>query len=95
MSAHPAQIRDAVQNYIEQAYRPVLRFHVQKAVTDRLDTYFGAVASQMMYLERTRRRASCSAEPAGSSPSPASTRTQPATATSRHLEAHPRPPPRA
>jgi len=60
MSAHPAQIRDAVQNYIEQAYRPVLRFHVQKAVTDRLDTYFGAVAS-----------------------------------TSRHPEAHPRPPPRA
>src|SRR5215469_7093359 len=52
MSAHPAQIRDAVQNYIEQAYRPVLRFHVQKAVTDRLDTYFGAVASEMMYLER-------------------------------------------
>src|SRR5690349_24607493 len=33
--------------------------------------------------------------PAGSSPSPASTRTQPATATRRHLEAHPRPPPRA
>jgi hypothetical protein len=52
MSAHPAQIRDAVQNYIEQAYRPVLRFHVQKAVTDRLDTYFGAVASQMSNLER-------------------------------------------
>ena len=52
MSAHPAQIRDAVQNYIEQAYRPVLRFHVQKAVTDRLDTYMGAVASQMHNLER-------------------------------------------
>ena len=52
MSAHPAQVRDAVQNYIEQAYRPVTRFHVQKAVTDRLDTYFGAVASQMMYLEQ-------------------------------------------
>jgi hypothetical protein len=51
MSAHPAQIRDAVQNYIEQAYRPVMRFHVQKAVTDRLDTYFGAVASQMRNLE--------------------------------------------
>ena len=51
MSVHPAQIRDAVQNYIEQAYRPVLRFHVQKAVTDRLDTYFGAVASQMRNLE--------------------------------------------
>jgi hypothetical protein len=52
MSAHPAQIRDAVQNYIEQAYRPAMRFHVQKAVTDRLDTYFGAVASQMRNLER-------------------------------------------
>jgi len=52
MSAHPAQIRDAIQDYIEQAYRPVLRFHVQKAVTDRLDTYMGAVASQMYNLER-------------------------------------------
>ena len=52
MSAHPAQIRDAIQEYIEQAYRPVLRFHVQKAVTDRLDTYMGAVASQMHNLER-------------------------------------------
>ena len=52
MSAHPAQIRDVVQNYIEQAYRPVMTFHVQKAVTDRLDTYFGAVASQMSNLER-------------------------------------------
>jgi hypothetical protein len=49
---HPAQIRDAIQEYIEQAYRPVLRFHVQKAVTDRLDTYMGAVASQMHNLER-------------------------------------------
>jgi len=52
MSAHPAQIRDAIQEYIEQAYRPVLRFHVQKAVTDRLDTHMGAVASQMHNLER-------------------------------------------
>jgi hypothetical protein len=52
MSAHPAQIRDAIQEYIEQAYRPVLTFHVQKAVTDRLDTYMGAVASQMHNLER-------------------------------------------
>jgi hypothetical protein len=52
MSAHPAQVRDAVQLYIEQAYRPVLRFHVQDAVTDRLDTYMGQVASQMRTLER-------------------------------------------
>jgi hypothetical protein len=52
MSAHPAEVRDAVQLYIEQAYRPVLRFHVQKAVTDRLDTYMGQVASQMLSLER-------------------------------------------
>jgi hypothetical protein len=52
MSAHPAQIRGAVQDYIEQAYRPVVTFHVQKAVTDRLDTYMGAVASQMHNLER-------------------------------------------
>jgi hypothetical protein len=52
MSAHPAQVRDAIQLYIEQAYRPVLRFHVQNAVTDRLDTYMGQVASQMRTLER-------------------------------------------
>ena len=52
MSAHPAEVRDAIQLYIEQAYRPVLRFHVQKAVTDRLDTYMGQVASQMRNLER-------------------------------------------
>jgi hypothetical protein len=52
MSAHPAEVRDAVQLYIEQAYRPVLRFHVQKAVTDRLDTYTGQVGSQMLSLER-------------------------------------------
>lgn len=52
MSAHPAQVRDAIQLYIEQAYRPVLRFHVQKAVTDRLGTYTGQAASQMRHLER-------------------------------------------
>ena len=52
MSAHPAEVRDAVQLYIEQAYRPVLRFHVHKAVTDRLDTYTGQVGSQMLSLER-------------------------------------------
>jgi len=42
MSVHPAQVRDAIQLFIEQAYRPVGRFHVQKAVTDRLDTYMGS-----------------------------------------------------
>src|ERR1700722_16484942 len=52
MSAHPAQVRDAIQLYIEQAYRPVGTFHVQKAVTDRLDTHMGQVASQMRHLER-------------------------------------------
>lgn len=52
MSAHPAQVRDAIQLYIEQAYCPVGTFHVQKAVTDRLDTYMGQVASQMSHLER-------------------------------------------
>lgn len=52
MSAHPAEVRDAIQLYIEQAYRPVGRFHVQKAVTDRLDTYMGQVASQMRHLEQ-------------------------------------------
>ena len=52
MPAHPAEVRDAIQLYIEQAYRPVLRFHVQKAVTDRLDTYMGQAGSQMLSLER-------------------------------------------
>ncbi len=52
MSVHPALVRDAIQLYIEQAYRPVLRFHVQKSVTDRLDTYMGQVASQMLHLEQ-------------------------------------------
>lgn len=52
MSAHPAEVRDAIQLYIEQAYRPVLQFHVQMAVTDRLDTYMGQVVSQMRHLER-------------------------------------------
>jgi hypothetical protein len=52
MSAHPAEVRDAIQLYIEQAYRPVLRFHVQKAVTGRLDTYIGQVGSEMFSLER-------------------------------------------
>ena len=52
MSVHPAQVRDAIQLYIEQAYRPVLRFHVQKSVADQLDTYMGEVGSQMHRLER-------------------------------------------
>ena len=52
MSAHPAEVRDAIQLDIEQADRPVVTFHVQKAVTDRLDTYMGQVASQMRHLER-------------------------------------------
>jgi hypothetical protein len=52
MPAHPAEVRDAIQLYIEQAYRHVLRFHVQKAVTERLDTYMGQVGSQMLSLER-------------------------------------------
>jgi len=52
MSAHPAEVRDAIQLYIEQAYRPVLTFHVQKAVTDRLDAYMGQVGSQLHSLER-------------------------------------------
>ncbi len=57
MSAHPAEVRDAIQLYIEQAYHPVLRFHVQKAVTDRLDTYMGQVASQISRLERDSKTA--------------------------------------
>ena len=48
---HPCGIHDAAV-LGQQAYRPVLRFHVQKAVTDRLDTYMGQVGSQMLSLER-------------------------------------------
>jgi hypothetical protein len=35
---HPAQIRDAVQVYIEQQYHPVRTWHIQDEITNRLAT---------------------------------------------------------
>ena len=110
MSAHPAEVRDAIQLYIEQAYRPVLRFHVHKAVTDRLETYTGQVGSQMLSLERDGKIAK-HVSPSGTeywySPKSetfcgtcvalarrASTRTLTATVTCRLPEANPRARPR-
>jgi len=52
MSVHPAEVRDAIQLFIEQAYHPVGLPHVQRAVTSRVDTYMSQVASQMRHLER-------------------------------------------
>jgi hypothetical protein len=33
---HPAQIRDAVQVYIERQYHPVRTWHIQDEITNRL-----------------------------------------------------------
>lgn len=52
MSAHPAEVRDAIQLFIEQAYHPVGLPHVQRAVTSRVDTYMGKVAQEMHRLWR-------------------------------------------
>ena len=49
---HPAEIRDAAQEYIERQYRPVRTFDVQREITNRYDTNFGGVASDLMKLER-------------------------------------------
>jgi len=35
---HPAQIRDAVQDYIERQDRPVRSWHIQDEISNRLDT---------------------------------------------------------
>jgi len=40
---HPAQIRDAVQVYIEQQYHPVRTWHVQDEIANRLDGMTWAV----------------------------------------------------
>jgi hypothetical protein len=41
---HPAQIRDAVQVYIEQQYHPVRTWHVQDEIAHRLYTRHALVA---------------------------------------------------
>ena len=49
---HPAQIRDAVQVYIEGQYHPVRTWHIQDEITNRLDTRHALVYTALMQLER-------------------------------------------
>src|SRR5258708_4544015 len=49
---HPAEIREAIQAYIERQCRPVRTFDVQDVITKRLDTYHGKVASELRHLEQ-------------------------------------------
>ena len=49
---HPAQIRDAVQVYIERQYHPVRTWHIQDEITNRLDTRHALVYTALMQLER-------------------------------------------
>ncbi len=43
---HPAQIRDAVQVYIERQDRPVRTWHVQDEIANRLDTRHAHVSPE-------------------------------------------------
>ncbi len=52
---HPAQIRDAVQDYIERQDRPVRSWHIQDEISNRLDTRHALVAQALMQLERDGR----------------------------------------
>ena len=49
---HPAQIRDAVQVYIERQDRPVRSWHVQDEIANRLDTRHALVYAALMRLEQ-------------------------------------------
>ena len=49
---HPAQIRDAVQDYIERQDRPVRSWHIQDEIANRLDTRHALVYTALMQLER-------------------------------------------
>jgi hypothetical protein len=49
---HPAQIRDAVQVYIERQYHPVRTWHIQDEITNRLDTRHALVYTALMQLEQ-------------------------------------------
>jgi Fe2+ or Zn2+ uptake regulation protein len=49
---HPAQIRDAVQVYIEQQCHPVRTRHIQDEIANRLDTRHALVYTALMQLER-------------------------------------------
>ncbi len=48
---HPAQIRDAVQDYIERQDRPVRSWHIQDEISNRLDTRHALVAQALMQLD--------------------------------------------
>lgn len=49
---HPAQIRDAAQDYIERQDRPVRSWHIQDEIANRLDTRHALVYTALMQLER-------------------------------------------
>src|SRR2546421_13055006 len=52
---HPAQIRDAVQVYIERQNRPVRSWQIQDEIANRLDTRHALVYTALMQLEREGR----------------------------------------
>jgi hypothetical protein len=49
---HPAEIRDAVQLYIERQDRPVRRWQVQDVIANRVDTRHALVYQAMRQLEQ-------------------------------------------
>ena len=51
---HPAQIRDAVQVYIEQQYHPVRTWHIQDEIANRLDTRHALVAREVVGVDDDR-----------------------------------------
>jgi Fe2+ or Zn2+ uptake regulation protein len=50
--SHPAQIRDAVQVYVERQDRPIRTWHVQDEIANRLDTRHALVYEALMRLEQ-------------------------------------------
>ena len=52
---HPAQIRDAVQEYIERQDRPVRSWTVKDEIANRLDTRHALVAEALFRLEQDGR----------------------------------------
>ena len=49
---HPAQIKDAVQVYIERRDRPVRSWQIKDGIANRLDTPHVLVAEALMRLEQ-------------------------------------------
>ena len=52
---HPAQIRDAVQVYIERQDRPARSGQIQHEIANRLDTRYALVYQALMQLEQEGR----------------------------------------